>query len=382
MSTDTVADNSAVDSLLLTDEQNYLATTVRELLAERADESRVREAMASADGLDRRLWKTMAGELGVCGLAVPEEFGGAGASFIEVAVVCEELGRALAGVPFLSTTVLAQTVLLDCGDADAQARWLPDLCIGSTVATVAMAEPALAWNGEDLTTTAAYAGGSWSLSGTKTYVVDGCAADVVFVFARTDNGVAVFAVNANAPGLSRTALPTMDQTRRLARLQFDGVPGELIGEPGAEQALARVLDVAGIAIAAESVGGAEQCLEMAVEYAKVRIQFGRPIGSFQAIKHKCADMLLQVETARSAAAFARGATAAEPHERAIAAAAAKAYCCDAFVHCAEENIQVHGGIGFTWEHPAHLYFKRARSSQVLFGSSFEHRDRLGHLLDL
>ena len=382
MATDTVQADPVVDSLLLTEEQGYLATTVRELLEDRSAEPRVREVMGSAEILDRRLWQTMARELGVCGLAVPEELGGAGASFVEVAVVCEELGRALAVVPFLSTAVLAQTLLLDCGDPAAQARWLPDLCTGSTIAAVALAEPSTAWDGRDLTTTASYAEGRWSLTGTKTYVVDGQVADLLFVLARTDGGIATFAVEANAPGVSRTALPTMDQTRGLAQLQFDGCPAELVGEPGAEGSLARLLDVAAIALAAESVGGAQRTLEMAVDYAKVRIQFGRPIGSFQAIKHKCADMLLQVETARSAAAFARGSADAEPHGRALAAAAAKAYCCDAFVFCAQENIQVHGGIGFTWEHPAHLYFKRARSSQVLFGDSFQHRDRLGDLLEL
>ncbi|HVE28084.1 MAG TPA: acyl-CoA dehydrogenase family protein [Sporichthya sp.] len=382
MGTDTMHAEPVVDSLLLTDEQAYLAATVRELLEDRSTEARVREVMGSEEILDRRLWQTMASELGVCGLGVPEEFGGAGASFVEVAVVCEELGRALAVVPFLSTTVLAQTLLLDCGDPAAQARWLPDLCTGATIAAVALAEPSTAWNGRDLATTASYTDGRWSLSGTKTFVIDGQVADVVFVLARTDGGIATFAVDAGAAGLTRTALPTMDQTRGLAELQFAASPAELVGEPGAEDPLARLLDAAAIALAAEAVGGAQRTLEMAVDYAKVRIQFGRPIGSFQAIKHKCADMLLQVETARSAAAFARGCAETDPSARALAASAAKAYCCDAFVFCAQENIQVHGGIGFTWEHPAHLYFKRARSSQVLFGDSFQHRDRIGHLLDL
>lgn len=382
MSSDTQHAGAGTDSLLLTEEQAYLGSTVRDLLAERAPKARVREVAESGEGIDRRLWEVMGRELGVCGLAVPENLGGAGASFVEVAVVCEELGRALAPVPFLSSAVLAQSLLVDSGDPDSQARWLPDLCTGSTLATVAVAEAQGAWHGRGSGTAASYADGRWRVSGTKSYVVDGHAAEIIFVVARAEEGLATFAVDAGGPGVSRVPLPTMDQTRRLAEVRFDEAPAELVGAPGAEERVAKLLDLAAVALAAESVGGAQRALEMAVEYAKVRIQFGRPIGSFQAIKHKCADMLLQVETARSAAAFARGAAEADPDSRSLAAAAAKAYCCDAFVFCAEENIQVHGGVGFTWEHPAHLYFKRARSSQVLFGDSFQHRDRIGRLLHI
>ncbi|GAA0628819.1 acyl-CoA dehydrogenase family protein [Sporichthya brevicatena] len=385
MTTELVAATSAnaeVDTLLLTEEQSYLATTIRELLAERSPETRVRDVMDSSEGIDRPLWRTMAQELGVAGLSVPEEFGGGGASFVEVAVLCEELGRSLAAVPLLSTAVLAQTLLLDSADEQAQARWLPDLCSGASIAGVALTEPDGAWHAADSTTQAVLSGGRWTLSGRKTYVVDGAAADVVFVVARTGDGLATFAVPGDAPGLTRTALPTMDQTRRLADLTFDSVPAELVGEPGAQERVAKLVDVAAVALAAESVGGADRVLEMAVEYAKVRVQFGRPIGSFQAIKHKCADMLLQVETARSAVAYARKCVEADERDRALAASTAKSRACDAFAFCAAENIQVHGGIGFTWEHPAHLYFKRARSSSVLFGDSYQHRERIGDLLNL
>jgi alkylation response protein AidB-like acyl-CoA dehydrogenase len=369
-------------SLLLTEEQAFLGSTVRGFLEDRAAERAVRRVMETADGIDRALWRDLAGSLGACGLTVPEGLGGAGATFVETALVCEELGRSLACVPYLSSVVLAQTLLLDSADPDAQARWLPGLCSGDIIATVALVEPDRKWHGRDSQLQATYVDGDWRLTGSKTYVLDGHVADVLFVIARTGAGLTIFAVDAAAPGLTRTQLPTMDQTRRLARVDLAQTPGVLVAAPGdAEKLIGRLLQVAAVAVAAESLGGAERVLEMAVDYAKVRVQFGRPIGSFQAIKHKCADMLIQVESARSAVCLARQVLGVgQSSELPIAAALAKAYCCDAYVFCAEENIQVHGGIGFTWEHPAHLYFKRARTNQVLFGDPYQHRDRIARLL--
>jgi len=205
----------------------------------------------------------------------------------------------------------------------------------------------------------------------------------VLVAARTGAGVSIFAVPGDAAGLTRTALSTMDQTRKQAKLEFDGVAGELIGTDGAGwDTISTVLDLAAVALAAEQVGGAQKCLDMAVEYAKVRVQFGRPIGSFQAIKHKCADMLLEVESAKSAAYYAGWAAAELNDELPTVASLAKAYCSDAYFHAAAENIQIHGGIGFTWEHPAHLYFKRAKSSEILFGDPTYHRELLAQRIGI
>ena len=369
-------------SLLLNEEQVLLGATVRDFLKDRAAEPSVRRAMETADGIDRALWRDLARSLGACGLTVPEGLGGAGATFIEMLVVCEELGRSLACVPYLSSVVLAETLLLDSTDADAQARWLPDICSGDTIASVALVEPGREWHGRDSQTQATYVDGEWRLTGSKTYVLDGHVADVLFVIARTEPGLTIFAVDAAAPGLTRAQLPTMDQTRRLARVDLADAPGVLVAAPGdAEKLIDRLLQITAVGVAAESLGGAERVLEMAVDYAKVRVQFGRPIGSFQAIKHKCADMLIQVESARSAVCLARQVLGAgQDSELPTAAALAKAYCCDAYVFCTEENIQVHGGIGFTWEHPAHLYFKRARTNQLLFGDSYQHRERIARLV--
>lgn len=385
MSVDTAPAVEAGALLVLTEEQALLGSTVRGFLEDRSAEPAVRRVMETAEGIDRALWRDLAASLGACGLTVPERLGGAGATFAETAVVCEELGRSLACVPYLSSVVLAQTLLLDSADPDAQARWLPGICSGDTIATVALVEPGREWHGRDGKLQATYVDGEWRLTGSKTYVLDGQVADVLFVIARTKAGLTLFAVDGAAPGLTRTALPTMDQTRRLARVDLVQTPGVLVASPGdAEKLIDRLLQVAAVAVAAESLGGAERVLEMAVEYAKVRVQFGRPIGSFQAIKHKCADMLIQVESARSAVCLARQVLGAgQDSELPIAAALAKAYCCDAYVFCTAENIQVHGGIGFTWEHSAHLYFKRARTNQVLFGDPYQHRELIARrLLDV
>jgi alkylation response protein AidB-like acyl-CoA dehydrogenase len=242
---------------------------------------------------------------------------------------------------------------------------------------VALAEQAGSWDPADCTMTAAPADGGWTLSGEKFYVVDGHIAGVVLVVARTAAGISVFAVESGAPAYTATLLSTMDKTRKLARLTFDGTPARLVGGEGeAATAVAKMLDLAAIALAAEQVGGAQRVLEIAVNYAKIREQFGRPIGSFQAIKHKCANMLLEIEAAKSAAYYAGWAAAEDDAELSVHASVAKAYCSEAYVHAAAENIQIHGGIGFTWEHPAHLYFRRAKSSELLLGAPGYHRERL------
>jgi alkylation response protein AidB-like acyl-CoA dehydrogenase len=359
------------------DEQEALRSTVRQFLADTSPESEVRRLMETAEGYSPDIWRRLAGQLGLAGLIVPEQYGGSGSSFLELTVVFEEMGRSLLCAPFLSTVAMATTLLLALKDTAACADLLPGIAAGSCVATVALAEEAGSWNPDDLAMTAARGESGWSMSGQKFYVIDGHVADVILVVARTEAGMSVFAVDRGAPGLAAELSSTMDKTRKLARLTFAGTPARLVGADGqAGGAVARMLDLTAIALAAEQVGGAQRVLEIAVGYAKIREQFGRPIGSFQAIKHKCANMLLEIEAAKSAAYYAGWAAAEDDAEVPVLASVAKAYCSEAYVHAAAENIQIHGGIGFTWEHPAHLYFKRAKSSELFLGTPDYHRERL------
>ncbi|MEV4258791.1 acyl-CoA dehydrogenase family protein, partial [Spirillospora sp. NPDC049652] len=362
--------------LVETEELRELRGALRRFFAEHAPvagtPAGARLLMGTRDGLDRALWRRMAGELGLQGLAVPEAHGGSGFGVRELAVVFEEMGRVLYCGPFLATVGLALPALQAAGAT----RLLPGVADGSTIATLAWTEdghwsapPAMSW--ED-----------GVLSGTKTFVLDGHIAELVLVAARHGGTTALFAVDGDAPGLTRTPLPTLDQTRKLARLDFDRVPARLLTGDG-DAALARARDVAVALLAAEQVGGAERALEMTVDYVKVRKQFGRAIGSFQAVKHRCADMFVRVESARSAMLnAAEAADTGTPGELAVATALAKAFCSDAYFHVAAETIQLHGGIGFTWEHDAHLYFKRAKASQELFGPPAEHRRRLAGLVGI
>ncbi|MGW0761688.1 acyl-CoA dehydrogenase family protein [Streptomyces sp. NPDC002814] len=361
------------------EEQEELRRTVRAFLADTSPETEVRRLMETPEGFDRALWRRMGTELGLQGLAVPEEYGGAGCGPVEVGVVMEESGRSLLCAPFLASAVLATTTLLRCDDEDARKRLLPGLASGELVGTLALTEDSARWDAAGVCLTARESAGSWRLSGHKTFVLDGATADVVLTVARTgDDGIGVFCVDGDAPGLTRTPLPTMDPTRRQARLDYDDVPATLLRAHGDDgwRLVAEVLDRAAVALAAEQVGVAGQALDMAVEYAKVRHQFGRPIGSFQAVKHLLADVLLEVESARAAAHYALLAADAEDPELPAVASLAKAFCSDACLQATAENIQVHGGIGFTWEHPAHLYLKRAKTSQLLFGDPAYHRERL------
>jgi alkylation response protein AidB-like acyl-CoA dehydrogenase len=339
--------------------------------------------METVEGYDSSVWQQMAGQLGWQGLAIPERFGGSGYTFAEQAVIFEEMGRALLCSPYFATVALATTTLLATGDGPAQADYLPGIAGGETIATLAHTEPSGRWDMAGIAMTATADAGGWRLNGTKTFVLDGHTATLILTAARTPGGISLFAVDGSSDGLLRTPLSTMDQTRKLARLDFSGVPARILGEEGQGwDVISRVLDYAAVALAAEQVGGAQRCLESAVDYAKVRIQFGRPIGSFQAIKHKCADMLLEVESAKSAAYYAAWAAGEENDELPVAASLAKAYCSEAYFHTAAENIQIHGGIGFTWEHPAHLYFKRAKSSELLFGDPMYHRELLAQRIGL
>ena len=357
------------------DEQQELRRGLRRFLEERSPAREVRRLMETEAGYDPAVWAQMARELGLQGLAVPAEYGGAGFGPVDQLVVLEEMGRALLCAPYFATAVLAVSALRASGDETAQRQWLPGIADGTTVATLAVPEDDGAWTTDRLRTRARRAGDGWVLDGRKSFVLDGAIADLVLVVAEADGGPSLFAVDGRAPGLSRRPLQTLDPTRKQAVLVLEGVPAQLVGEEGAAAGIVeRTVTLAIVALAAEQVGGAQRCLEMSVEYAKLRVQFGRPIGSFQAIKHKCADMLLAVESAKSAAYYAAWAAADGSAELPLVASLAKALCSETYFHVAAENIQIHGGIGFTWEHDAHLYYRRAKSTEVMLGSPTQHRE--------
>jgi len=367
-------------------EQEDLRASVRRFLADRAPLPRVRELMEDG-ATDWAVWEQAGSQLGLQGLAIPEGYGGAGFSFAEQAIVLEEFGAALYGGPYLASAVLAATALLASPDEGARRGLLPDIASGQTVATLAFTEDGGSWDPAAIRLSATKDGpgghGAWRLDGHKSFVLDGAAAGLILVAAATDAGLSLFAVEGDADGLDRAVLPTLDQTRQLARLEFAGVSGRLIGSPGDGAAvLDRALDVAAVALAAEQLGGAQRALDMAVEYAKVRRQFDRPIGSFQAIKHRCADLLLEVESLRSAVGYAAAAVAEDSPEIPVLAPLVKAYASETYFHVAAENIQIHGGIGFTWEHDAHLYFKRAKASELFLGDGAYHRERLAARIGL
>jgi len=356
---------------------------VRAFLAAKSAGSAVRALMETEDGFDPGVWRQMASQLGLQGILIPEEYGGQGLSAIELSIVMEEMGRVVFCAPFLSTAVLAVSALLAAGDRDTMARLLPGIAAGEAVATLAYAEDAGLGVPGAAQLTAEPAPGGYLVSGTRRFVLDGAAADIILVVAATADGPALIAVSGTASGLTRTPLPSMDQTRKLADLELREVPGQLVGRPGAgRDALSAALDTARVALAAEQVGGALAALENAVEYAKTRVQFGVPIGSFQAVKHRCADALVDVESARSVAQHAAWVAVYDQADLELTAAFAAAYCAETCTRVATTNIQVHGGIGFTWEHSAHLYLKRAKGSELLFGSPRSNRRRLADQLGL
>ncbi|MGV0714210.1 acyl-CoA dehydrogenase family protein [Mycolicibacterium sp. XJ662] len=355
-----------------------LREAVRGFLAARSSSGAVRAVMDSPAGYDDRVWRELTADLGLTAITVPEEFGGAGAGLPELAVVCEEMGAALLCAPYFATVALAIPTLLGSGDADAIREYLPALLDGSKTATVVFNGALDAWDPDTVTLAARSDGTDYRIYGDTDRVLDGYTANVILAVANTDAGTSLFAVDAVADGLSREPLATLDRTRKVARLRFDGVRGRLIGADGdATAGLERAYRLAVIALAAEQVGAAQRCQDMAVSYAKERIQFGRAIGSFQAVKHRCADMLVLVEGARSAMQHA--AELPDGHEQAVAASVAKLACSEAFLQVALDNMRIHGGIGFTWEHDAHLYVRRAKTSQLIFGSPDYHAQRLADL---
>jgi alkylation response protein AidB-like acyl-CoA dehydrogenase len=371
-------------------DQDELRRAARRFLEVASSEERVRAAMETERGYDSATWEQLSEELAWTALTIPEDYGGLGMSYLDLHPLMEEMGRALLCSPFFSTICLGANALL-LGGSDAQKeRYLPGIAAGETT-TLAYAEKNNRMDAEGVEATYSRNGSGYILRGDKSYVLDGHTADLLIVAARLENskgadGVSLFLVPGDAEGVKRAWLPTMDQTRRLATIELGDVaaaPDALLGEEGRGWDLCeRTLDLARIALAAEQVGAAERCLDMSVEYAKVRKQFGRPIGSFQAIKHKCADMLMMVESARSAAFYASALAGQGEPDLEEAASSAKAFCSDTFFHCAAENIQIHGGIGFTWEHAAHMYFKRAKAAEALFGDPSFHRERVAKCMGL
>lgn len=366
-----------------TDEQEELRSTVRAFLDSKSAEEAVRQQMETDNGFDTAVWTQMAEQMGLQGLHIPEEYGGSGFGYVELGIVLEEMGRSLLCAPFFSSVVLAANTLIHSGDEAAKKAYLPGIASGETIATLAYTEPSGKWDESGVTMQASGSAGSYTLTGTKMFVIDGNTANLLIVAARTGSGVSLFAVVGDAAGMTRTALSTMDQTRKQSKIEFANTPATLVGAEGKGwDILSTVLDLAAVGLAAEQVGGAQKVLDMAVEYAKVRVQFGRPIGSFQAIKHKCADMLLEVESAKSAAYYGLWCASEMNDELPSVASLAKAYCSEAYFHATAENIQIHGGIGFTWEHPAHLYFKRAKSSELMFGDPSYHREQLAQRIGI
>jgi alkylation response protein AidB-like acyl-CoA dehydrogenase len=372
-------------------EQELLRATARKFFETECTSQFVRERMAEPAGVTDAFWTKLA-EQGWLGLIYPEEYGGAGLGFVDLTVLMEEMGRAVMPGPFFSTVLLGGLTILEAGSPAQKSEWLGKISAGEAKAALAFTEPNARWDAGGVTVTARESGGSFTLNGTKLFVLDAHLADVLVVVARTregkrpEEGLSLFLVPRGAKGLDVKLLPTMDQTRKLCEVTFHDVAvgaDALMGaRDGAWAPLSRVLDRATVALCAESCGGAQRVLDMTTDYAKIRIAFGKPIGSYQGVKHKAADMLVEIENAKSLTYYAAWAVDENVPEAPLAASMAKAYVSDAYRKAAGAGIQLHGGIGFTWEHDLHLYFKRAKSSEFTFGDATWHRERVAQLINL
>ncbi len=363
-------------------EQEEFRTNLRRFLAEHSPTKEVRRLMETDAGWERDGWRKINEGLGLTALRIPEAHGGHGFGCGEIGIVLEEMGRALLCAPYFATAVLATGAILNAATEAQQQALLPDIALGETIATLASAEDDGRWDGTATTLTATKSGSGYRLDGHKSFVLDGHTADLIVVLARApgsagDAGLSFFTVRSDAAGLERRLLKTMDPTRKLARLTFNGVEASLLGQEGAAAApFARTMIEASVCLANEMVGGAERLREDALAYSKMRMQFGRQIASFQSMKHKCADMLLDVELAKSAAYYAAAALDDGDNDVAATASLAKACASDAYSQTATHAVQIHGGIGFTWDNDTHLWFKRAKSSEVLFGDAHHHREQM------
>lgn len=368
-----------------TDEQNEFRTVVRRFLEDTSPPSAVRKMMETEKGYDPQVWQQLSQDLGLTAVHIPEAYGGQGFGISELAIAVEEMGRALLCSPYFGSTVLAATAILKSRSEEQKRALLPGIASGKVIGALALAESQGHWDPAAVTATATRAGTAYHLDGTKSFVVDGHCADLIVVAARQpgthgETGVSLFTVRGDAKGLERRRLQTLDQTRKLAELKFTGVEAQLLGiEGAAAKPLRETLDVAAVCLANEMVGGAECLRESAVSFAKLRFQFGRPIASFQSLKHKAADMLLDVELAKSAAYYAAAAVDDGDADVPALASLAKAAASDAYMQTAIHAVQIHGGIGFTWDNDTHLWFKRAKSSEVFLGNAAHHRERLMQL---
>jgi alkylation response protein AidB-like acyl-CoA dehydrogenase len=357
------------------EEQEDLRSSLRRVLADKASAPTMRAVTQGQAGYDLALWTQLV-SLGMSGLCVPERYGGSGGGIPEIVVAAEEMGRALAPAPWFSSVLAAQAILAMEDPAAAQ-RLLPGLCEGKRIATVAVVTGPGGWSRHDPSAHAYRDGPHYRVCGTKTFVTDGDAADLVLCVVTAPSGPSLFVVDSRAEGVQQRPLDTVDLTRRFTEIAFDDAVGDLVGTEGAGQrALDQVCWLAPLILAGEAVGGAQRCLDNAVAHAKRRVQFGRLIGSFQAVKHMCAELLLDVESARSTLYRAMWATHEGEASAKMLTHLAKAYCCDTYMAAAVDNIQIHGGIGFTWEHEAHLHYRRAHVTRQLFDDPTFHRDRL------
>ena len=373
------------------DEQELLRSTARKFFDNECTSETVRKLMDGPEGMTPDLWRKLA-EQGWLGLIVPEEFGGMGLGIVDLVVLMEEMGRAVVPGPFFSTVLLGGLAILEAGSEAQKKAWLPRLASGEARAALAWMEPSADLGARGITLAATAKSGGYTLDGTKLFVQDAHTADLIVVAARTaggktpEEGVTLFLVPKSASGLTVTLLPTMDQTRKLCEVTLTDVSAgaeTVMGQAGAGWApLARVLDRATVALCAEMCGGAQKVLDMTVEYAKIRQAFGRPIGSYQGVKHRAADMLVDVENSKSITYYAAWAMDEGVPEGPLAVSMAKAYVSDAYRRVAGAGIQLHGGIGFTWEHDLHLYFKRAKGSEFTFGDATYHRERVAQLVNL
>jgi len=372
------------------EEQELLRNTARKFFENECPSDTVRKLMETTEGMSAELWKKLA-EQGWLGLIFPEPYDGMALGLVDLVVLMEEMGRAVAPGPYFSTVLLGGLAILEAGSDAQKKEWLPKIAAGDKRVALAWMEPSAQLGPAGVTLTAAEKGGTYTLSGTKLFVHDAHTADALVVAARTrpgagPEGVSLFLLPKGTKGLAVTLLPTMDQTRKLCEVACSDVTvgaDALLGAAGAGWTpLSRVLDRATVALCAEMCGGAQKVLDMTVEYAKIRQAFGRPIGSYQGVKHRAADMLVDVENSKSITYYAAWALDENSPEAPLAVSMAKAYVSDAFRRVAAAGIQLHGGIGFTWEHDLHLYFKRAKGSEFTFGDATHHRERVAQLVNL
>jgi len=372
-----------------TDEQELLRQTARKFLDAECTTKFVRDMMASEATVTDAFWKQLA-ENGWLGITYAEDDGGSGLGLVDLVVLMEEVGRAAMPGPYLGTVLLGGAAIAEAGSAEQRREYLPRIADGSRKASLALTEANARWDAGGIMLSARPERGGFVLSGAKMFVPDAHLADILVVAARSrdgstmEDGVSLFLVPKGAPGLAVRPLPSIDETRKLCEVTLDNVTvsaSALLGElHGGWPALSRVVDKAAVALAAEMCGGAQRVLEMTVDYAKLRVAFGKPIGTYQGVKHKCADMLVEIENAKSLTYYAAWAVDERADEAAQAVAMAKAYASDASRKVCAAGIQLHGGIGMTWEHDLQLYLKRGKACEVALGDATWHRERLARLM--